>query len=129
MLGGLTACTPPPAEDTSFTIPFGDGSAEVTSGKPEGFPETVPLVEGEITRGITASDDSGTAYGVFVQSSMADPTELIAGQMADSGFTVAEEAGPEGTMVFDSAPWQVSVTVNAEGAPAGTVLYLAALAE
>ena len=128
----LTACTQAPtapAEDTPFTIPFGDGSAEVTSGVPEGFPSTIPLVDGDVTRGITASDDSGTAYGVFVDSSVADPTDIINGQLSDAGFAVSETVGPEGTMVFESEEWQVSVTVNPDGAPVGTVLYLATLAK
>ena len=126
----LSACSPlsGPADEpiaVPTIIPFGDGSAEITSGIPEGFPSDVPLIEGEIVRGLIARDDSGTAYMVSIESEETDPASIIEAQMDVAGFAVSAETPAPGSVLFESGEWQVAVVVGAEGTPEGTVVYLA----
>jgi len=131
---GLTACSQssgPAAEPVAVPtlLPFGDGTAEITSGVPEGFPSSVPLIDGEVLRGMIARDGTSTTYMVSIETDEADVATVIDLQMDDAGFSVSAETPAPESVLYDSDEWQVAVVVNPEGAPAGSVMYLATISD
>jgi hypothetical protein len=113
-------------EDDSLTIDTEDGSISAGTGElPEGFPDAVPLVDGEVVFGQRA--DSPEASGFTVQLLVAgtpeDVTAELTQALGEAGFEVQAVPSEGGsTLLADSPDWSVMVVV-APGDGGTNVLY------
>lgn len=99
------------------SVTFDDGDTSITSGSglPDGFPEDLPVLEGEILSGMASDDGSTKNYSVIVSAS-GDPASAAAevkGLLEDAGWTLESENEMEGlsTLRFSKDGTEVGVNV------------------
>jgi hypothetical protein len=112
--------------EDSLTIDTEDGSISTGTGElPEGFPDAVPLVDGEVVFGQRSDSPEGTGWTVqmLVKTTPDDVTAELARALDEAGFDV-QSAPTEGgtTLLADSQEWSV-LAVVAPGDDGTTVLY------
>jgi hypothetical protein len=113
-------------EEDSLTIDTEDGSISAGTGQlPEGFPDSVPLVDGEVVFGQRSESPEGSGWTVqlLVETTPDDVTAELTRALGEAGFQV-QSAPAEGgnTLLADSDAWSVLVVV-APGDEGTTVLY------
>lgn len=113
-------------EEDSLTIDTEDGSISAGTGElPEGFPDSVPLVNGEVVFGQRSDSPEGSGWTVQLQVETT-PDEAAAEltrALDEAGFEVqAVPAEGGSTLLADSEEWSVLVVVAA-GDTGTTVLY------
>ena len=99
------------------SVTFDDGDTSITSGSglPDGFPEDLPVLEGEILSGMASDDGSTKNYSVIVSAS-GDPASAAAevkGLLEDAGWTLESENEMEvlSTLRFSKDGTEVGVNV------------------
>jgi hypothetical protein len=113
-------------DDDSLTVDTGDGSITAGTGElPEGFPDEVPLVDGEVVFGQRSDSPEGTGWTVHLQvgTTPDDVTAELTRALEEAGFEVqATPAAGGSTLLADSQAWSVLVVV-APGDDGTNVLY------
>ncbi|TWG92296.1 hypothetical protein L615_006600000030 [Nocardioides sp. J9] len=100
------------ADSGEVKVESSDGSFSYGTGKlPEGFPEEVPVTDGEIVSG--ASTTSGGKPGFVVQLQVPGGTDEVAARIGDelgaAGFTRDDEASAAGISSYENDAWEVIV--------------------
>lgn len=99
----------------SMTFQDGENSITTGSGLPEGFPEDVELVEGEVLSGMSSGDGTLTTYNVIVSSSadVAAAADEARSRLEASGWTLESEAEMTGltTLRFSKDGADVGISV------------------
>ncbi len=110
-------------ESSEGSFQIGD-DAEV----PDGFPDDVPLPDGDVMVAMSFDDDSGTGYNVTLESpqDVVAVADLIESGLADSGYELTgtgEMANGDDltrTVQFEDEEWAGNIVVS--GSPDGTVV-------
>lgn len=112
------------------SMTFDDGENAITTGTglPEGFPEDVEVVEGEIVSGMSADDGTSTNYSVIVSSSadIAAAADEARGLLEAAGWTLDSENEMDGltTLRFTKDGAEVGINVLPSDTGAGAqVMY------
>lgn len=87
---------------------------------PEGFPTSIPLIEGDIQVGGGGSASGGEGWVVVISSSAADPLAEAASALEGAGFTEDTTASGAGMSAKVYSNAEYLVLVAGEG---GTVSY------
>ncbi len=88
---------------------------------PEGFPDEVPLVNGEVQFGAGMSSDDSRIWNVTIKTDNANAIDTITSQLTGAGFTTndglggSSEAGSVATFSSDTYTVAVVVTTNDDG--------------
>lgn len=142
LLGGVAACSPENiAErvieagsdgDVDVDIDDGDGKVTIDDGEggtatfggagdlPDGFPDAVPVVKGDIIFSQSSSSDGREQYSVNIETSgtTADVFDRVKSDLARAGFektnesTVTANSGAFSSAQFTSDEWEVFVNVT-----------------
>jgi hypothetical protein len=94
------------------------GEVSLGGELPAGWPESVPVIDGELLFGAGKSIEGAQGWVVTVKSASADALGDARTQLEDAGFTVdaaASGAGDEGVLVVKDATYQVVVAGGADG--------------
>ena len=112
----LSACAGNPLETIIEGATGGDVELPGTS-IPEGFPEEVPLIDGEVVFGGALGDGEGKVFNVTVKVDGLEAFDDIKAQLEGAGFLSAADgsAGQGGTGVFTNDNWGVAVVVTEDG--------------
>ena len=126
----LVACSGNPVEDMvnqGLKQGLGTDAPDIDmnsdGGLPDGYPsDDVPIIDGEISSGFSATQDGQTIYTVQVKAPgglQSAKEKLIA-----AGFEVGSDVSQDGTglVTLEKEPYSVSLTGSDDG-----VLYLVAL--
>lgn len=112
------------------SVTFDDGDTSITtgSGLPDGFPDDLPVVEGEVVSGMASQDGASQNFSVVVLSpaDVAAAVDELRGLLEDAGWSVESENEMEGlsALTFSKDGTEVGVTVlPAEGGDGSQVMY------
>ena len=104
-------------EDGEFSVDTGDGSFSAGDELPEGFPDSVPLIEGSIVFALANSEVAGAeSFAVNKETALSvdEASAEITSQLEGAGFT-SELALGAGGGTFVNDEFEVFVLVVAEG--------------
>ena len=126
----LAACSGNPVEDMvngGLKQGLGTDAPNIDmnsdGGLPDGYPSTdVPIIEGEISSGFSATQDGQTIYTVQIKA--VGGLQSAKEKLIAAGFGVGSDVSQDGTglVTLDKDPYSVSLTGSDEG-----VLYLVAV--
>lgn len=86
----------------SVSIETEDGSIEISGGEsatlPDGFPEDMPVYDGQIVMAQSVDTPEGTGYNVGIQTSDSedDVAAWYSDELANEGWTIAAEISNDG---------------------------------
>lgn len=112
----------------TYKVETEDGSFVAGTELPDGFPESVPLIDGKILSGSALDSPEGTGFTVAVEVA-GDGTAVsadIKAAFTEAGYKTVSDSSAGGSSIlgFESEDWTVVVGVN-PGDPA-TVSYTVA---
>lgn len=117
-------------EDGEVSIDTGDGSFSTGGDVPDGFPEDVPLIDGDVQFGMATDENGQEGYAVSIvadgdpDAALAEAGDLLEG----AGYTSDDSLGAGGAN-FSNGTYNVFIfaTANTEGS--GSVVQYAVAPE
>ncbi|GAA3872606.1 hypothetical protein GCM10022381_14560 [Leifsonia kafniensis] len=94
-----------------------DGKVSLGGALPKGWPEEVPVIDGEILLGAGNSADGQTGWVVTIKSAAADPVADATAQLEAAGFVAdaSGSSGGNGAAALKNDNYTVLVAGNADG--------------
>ena len=114
------------SEEGGISIETDDGSFTSGLGSlPDGFPDDVPVVEGEILSGASSQQDGTTAYlvSVMVEATAQEAMAEAISALEDAGYSRTENSMSMDGLYIEmlTGPWEVTVGSTDDG-EGGTML-------
>lgn len=114
------------SEEGGISIETDDGSFTSGLGSlPDGFPDDVPVVEGEILSGASSQQDGTTAYlvSVMVEATAQEAMVEAISALEDAGYSRTENSMSMDGLYIEmlTGPWEVTVGSTDDG-EGGTML-------
>ena len=120
---GLSGCFGNPLEQivnqgVEEAIEGATGGAVGVGEMPEGWPNEVPVVDGEVLFGASGTANNETGWAVTIQAESSDALEQARQQLLAAGFAEDDtfaEAGTAGVAAFSNPRYDVVVTAGNDG--------------
>ena len=113
----LTGCNPVDAvqQGVEEAIESATGGDVSLGELPEGFPESVPVIDGEISIGAGGSADGTEGWVVTIKSDAADPVADAVAALESAGFTKDESIATGGVGAEFYSDGEYSVLLVGQG--------------
>lgn len=116
-------------EDGEISIETSDGSFTSGTGSlPDGFPDDVPVLDGEVLSGAASQQNGTTSYVVtiVVAATMEEAMTGAVAELERAGYTPTEGSMSMGEMLIEAytGPWEVVVSATDDGSGDAMLQYV-----